>query len=1033
MQGKGLIKFFTYVLLAVVIYQFLLVLPIKSIESDADDYAQMAAAKYKDNPEVAQIEADKARQAYLDSVSTEPINLFVATYTYQELKKQQLAFGLDLQGGMSVVLQVDIPDLITFLSGDNPDPAFAKALQKAKEEQIKQPGADYVSLFGQAFAQEASGRELASIFLISDRLAGVSLEMKDAQVLDVLREKVGESVKITYERLKQRIDKFGVAQPVVSLDEQTNRITVELPGITNPTRAREYLQATAELEFWELYVNTDVLDGLVRLDERLKKEKEGDKASTETPETPEEDSLAKANDSLAVANTDLEENKAGPLFSLLSPLNDGSASIGFARAGDTIAVNGFLSGEGQRFLPKNARFVWTAKHFSTDAGERLFTLYAVNTKGRKESPLQGERVTSANKTDNSMGRGYAVSLDMDAEGAREWKSMTERNIGKQVAIVLDNKVYSAPRVNGVIPNGSTQITGDFTAADAGDLANILSVGKLPARTQIIEEAIVGPTLGEATVAAGFLALAAGLLLVILFMLGYYGASGAVSLVTLILNLVFIVGSLASFGTVLTLAGMAGIVLTIGMAVDANVIIFDRVREELRKGATWAEAVKDGFGHSYSAIIDANITTLATAIVLFYYGLGPIKGFATVLIIGVICSVFTAVLVGRVIFDYFIEKDKPLSVGGKAAMNFLAEPKYDVLGKRKIAYLFSTVVILAGIGSMFTRGFELGVDLSGGRSYTVQFTQAVDIEAFKPKLAEAFEGYERSIVKTFNESNQIKVTTSYLQESPADDVDEQVVRKVYEAAKAYAGTSAGDISFEDFRKGKPGEEVSSGVYLNASNKIGPTIADDIRNSAWKTSLIALGFIFFYIFVRFRRWQYSAGAVVALTHDVLFILSLFSLLHGVLPISLEIDQSFIAALLTIIGYSINDTMIVFDRIREETRNVEEEKASFASLVNQAINATLSRTAITSMTTLFVVLILFIFGGDGIRGFSFALLLGILVGTYSSVFIAAPILADTVKDIDSIREEEEVITDLPGLNTADDGQEVDALDTEEGDKKA
>ena len=1053
MQGKGLIYFFTSALLAVVIYQFLLVIPIRGVESDADDFAAQVASKYKDDAEEAAIQRDRARQAYLDSMGSEKINFLFMEYSYQQLKKQQLAYGLDLQGGMSVVLQVDVRDLIIFLSADNPDPIFRNALQKARELQIRGgQGTDFVTLFGQEFQKLASGRPLSSVFLTAGRLTNVTLNSSDADVLSAIREKATESVGITYQRLKERIDRFGVAQPVVSLDPQTDRITVELPGITNPARAREYLQATASLEFWELYPNTDVVNSLARLDESLKKKgSSAEKPSTDTAvvEKPTTDTSATAStdtsntaqpttDTGKVAETPATPEGAdetGPLFKIFTPFADGSAAIGVARKWDTAKVNAFIQGEGQRFLPKDARFAWSAKHSSGNNNERVFMLYALRTKGRKEAPIQGERIVRAKGEPDERGR-HVVSLTMDSEGSREWKAMTERNVGKQVAVVLDNKVYSAPVVNGVIPNGQTQISGDFTASDAADLATILSVGKLPARTEIIEEAIVGPSLGEATVNAGFFALIAGLVLVILFMLGYYSASGAVSLLTLALNIFFIVGCLASLGTVLTLAGIAGIVLTIGMAVDANVIIFERAREELRRGLPWNEAIVKGFGHSYSAIIDSNITTLATALVLFYFGLGPIKGFATVLIVGVVSSVFTAVLVGRVIFDYFVVNGKTVALGLGATQNVLASPTFDILSKRKIAYAFSAVVILAGVASMFTRGFELGVDLTGGRTYTVAFSKPVDVEAFKPVLAKAFEGYDRNLVKTFNESNQIKITTSYKQDNTdeAVNVDELIAKQLYQAAKDYAAESAGNTTYEQFVKGRPEgtEAATTGFYLNASNKVGPTIADDIKQSAFSTSFIALALIFTYILLRFRRWQYSAGAVVALAHDVLFILSIFSLLHGILPMSLEIDQSFVAALLTIIGYSINDTMIVFDRVREETKDVETSEQSFGQLVNQAINSTLSRTMITSLTTLFVVLLLFLFGGDGIRGFSFALLIGILVGTYSSIFIASPFLVDTVKDIASIREEDVVIADLPGLGSANEGEETIGLLGEEQPKK-
>ena len=628
--------------------------------------------------------------------------------------------------------------------------------------------------------------------------------------------------------------------------------------------------------------------------------------------------------------------------------------------------------------------------------------------------MNGERVIQSFATPNQSGPGFAVSLSMDQEGARVWKKMTTDNVGRQVAVVLDNKVYSAPNVNEPIPNGSTSISGGFEeVSEAADLANILSIGKLPSRPEIIEEAVVGPTLGAATVSAGLFSLIAGFVLVLLYMLGYYAMAGVIAVIALILNVFFIFGSLASFGTVLTLPGIAGIVLTIGMAVDANVIIFERIREELRSGLDWKEAITKGFSHSTSAILDANITTLIVAIILFKFGLGPIKGFATVLIIGVVCSVFSAVLIGRMIFDYFMENNKEVSVWASWSKNILSNPGIDFVAKRKIAYGISGVILTLGIVSIVTSGFELGVDLKGGRSYTVQFSDDVDIQKFKGELIASFEtvgldeeNVDKAIVREFSKSTQAKVTTSFLQDNIEINADSLVLFKVYEAAVAYTGNN---MQYEVFAAGEPVEGAAEGAfYLSASSKVGPTIADDIRNSAGYAAVLSLLFIFLYIFARFNRWQYSAGALAALVHDVLFVLSIFSIFKGILPFSLEIDQAFIAAILTVIGYSINDTVVVFDRIREVGRDLQ-DKASFKDIVNMAVNNTVSRTCITSLTTLFVVFVLFLFGGSGISGFAFALLIGILVGTYSSIFIATPVVVDTTGD-KNIFDAPVVVEELP-----------------------
>jgi len=613
--------------------------------------------------------------------------------------------------------------------------------------------------------------------------------------------------------------------------------------------------------------------------------------------------------------------------------------------------------------------------------------------------LNGERVIQSYPTPNPSGPGFAVSLSMDQEGAREWRKMTTDNVGRQVAVVLDDRVYSAPNVNEPIPNGNTSISGGFDdVTEAKDLATILSIGKLPSKIEIIEEAVVGPTLGAATVSAGLWSLVGGFLLVLLYMLGYYAMAGIIAVIALILNVFFIFGSLASFGTVLTLPGIAGIVLTIGMAVDANVIIFERIREELRGGLDWKEAISKGFSHSYSAILDANITTLIVAVILFKFGLGPIKGFATVLIIGVVCSVFSAVLIGRMIFDYFMERNKEVSVWAGWSKNILANSTIDFVAKRKIAYAISGVILTIGIISIVTTGFELGVDLKGGRSYTVQFAEDVDVSAFKTEVMASFgtvgldaDNADKAVVREFSKSTQAKVTTSFLQGNVDINADSIVLFKIYEAAQKYTGN---DTKYAVFAAGEPADGGAEGAfYLSASSKVGPTIADDIRSSAGWAAILSLIFIFLYIFARFNRWQYSAGALAALVHDVLFVLSMFSIFKGILPFSLEIDQAFIAAILTVIGYSINDTVVVFDRIREVGRDKQDE-ASFKEIVNIAVNSTVSRTLITSLTTLFVVFILFLFGGAGISGFAFALLVGILVGTYSSIFIATPVMYDSVK---------------------------------------
>lgn len=1043
MQGKALIKFFTILALIVVLYQFLLWIPTRSVESNADAYAKSAVSSIPDGDDKTykEIKQDSFRFSYLDSVSSTTVFSipFVKDYSYKELKKQQIAWGLDLQGGMSVVMQVDLKEVIGELAGSK-DPNFLKALDEAEKAQSATQS-DFVTLFGEQYAALNTGTPLSRYFLLNDQLKteGLTIESTDSEVLLLIRRVATSTVKSTHKLLKERIDKFGVSQPTVSLDESTDRITVELPGIRNPKRAREYLQATANLEFWELLQANEVIGSLVNLNELLRK-KEAALKSKNNNTTVDTGAVA-AIDTTAVDTTgsDLGGDLGGdlasdstaqaenPLFKYLNPYQDANAVIGVAEGRDKDKVMAILnSAEAKRILPRAARFAWAAKPIAREIlnedskDKKLYYLYAINTRGREKSKLTGELVTNATATPDPSGRpGYAVSLDMNEEGARIWKKMTGDNVGKQVAVVLDDEIYSAPNVNEAIGGGSTSISGSFDEfSEANDLANILSIGKLPSKPIIIEEAVIGPTLGAATVSAGLWSLAIGFVLVLLFMLGYYGTAGIIAVVCLFLNIFFILGTLASFGTVLTFAGIAGIVLTIGMAVDASVIIFERIREEMRQGAHWKDAVADGFKYSYSAILDANLTTLAVAVILYFFGLGPIKGFATVLGIGVVCSVFSAVLVGRMLFDNRVEKNKETSVWLNWSKDVLANPGIDFLSKRKMAYMISGIVLIAGIGSMIVRGFELGIDLQGGRSYTVEFAEAVNTQDLKKELTAQFatigedKGNEDKIlVREFSKGNQVKITTSFLQNiDVAGNTDSVILSKVYDAAKAYSGGTTPRTDFENAVAGS-GEKA---FFLTANSKVGATIADDIRGSAGMAAGLSLLFIFFYLLVRFNKWQYSAGALAALLHDVLFVLSIFSLLRGILPFSLEINQEFIAAILTVIGYSINDTVVVFDRIREVGRDMQ-DRASFKEIANIALNSTVSRTVITSLTTLMVVFILFLFGGDGIRGFAFALVIGILVGTYSSIFIATPIVADTIGDSNIFDEPEVEMENAPEADDA------------------
>ncbi len=1054
MQGKSFVSFFTIALLLVVSYIFLLMIPTNIVESNAADYAasQVDTVNNSEDPDV---QYDKAHQYFLDSISDESVlNLGFKSYTYQELKRNQLALGLDLKGGMSVVLQVDLTELIQELSKNSADPDFNKAIKEAKAAQNSSQ-VDFVTLFGQKYA-ELSQKPLARFFVASNKLQGIDVNSSNDEVVAAIREEASATVERTFNLLKQRIDKFGVAQPVVSLDKSTDRITVELPGVRSPERARNFLQQTASLEFWEMYTALELVGGqtkgpIILLNDALKDSEYDDtKNAIDTLTAPVAlDSTTQAAvdavqadttlaDSLKQAKVDsietayqksvaaVDSTNPGPLFKVLSILVDQKTTENdpfraMASTRDTAWVMELLNSEyAKDIIPNDVVFAWENEVQSGENGERFVALFALRTRGLKEAPLQGDRITNSIPTSNPSGFGYAVSLAMDSKGARAWKKMTEDNVERCVAVVLDGKIYSWPRVNEVIANGNTSISGNFSATEATDLANILSIGKLPAKPQIIEEAIIGPTLGQKTVNAGLLALVIGFVLVLIFMLTYYAGAGLLAVLALFLNLFFIFGCLASFGTVLTLPGIAGIVLTIGMAVDANVIIFERIREELRAGFGWKESIYNGFKYSYSAIIDANVTSFVTALILFQYGLGPIKGFATVLMIGVACSVFAAVLFGRLLFDRFLVRNKEIKVWTNATKNILADVNFDFIGKRRIAYAISGVLLIAGLASMFTQGFELGVDFQGGRSYTIEFPDNVKVSELKNKIDASlkFEGEEdgTAVIKTFGQNNQVKLTTSFMTNSTNESADDIVLSKVYEGANAYANAKQ---DLDAFKKGRTDTD-EAGLYLMANSKVGPTIADDIRQSAFWASILSLLFIFVYILLRFRRWQFSVGAISALFHDVLLVLGIFSLFKGIMPFSMEIDQAFIAAILTIIGYSINDTVIVFDRIRETATNNPENSIKW--IVNKAISSTLSRTSITSLTTFFVVFILFLFGGDGIRGFAFALFIGIIVGTYSSMFIASPVVVDTTSDAGSLKynEEEEDELEAVGEEVTDENED-------------
>lgn len=1004
MQGKGLVKVFLVLITVVCLLQFTYFIPTNRVESDAASYASSISGS--EDPLNESYKTARAR--YLDSMSSEEVFSIplLKSYTYNELKQQQLALGLDLKGGMSTTLQVDLEDFLKSLAGRNANNVeFLKALDNTREA-MKTSQSNYITLFVGEYRTIAGDNKLAKIFARSEALGEISTSTSDGEIERLLRSKADQTVNLTFERLKQRIDRLGVAQPNVSLDPNRDLILVEMPGIDNPERAKQFLTASAKLEFWEVYRTTDpgISAAFQQADARasgVSPSIDSTNVEMDTIKVPAYDDLGTLLPDSTIQLVPKTQNTAtgatGSLFSALT-LNSGNLSqsvMGLVEKGKRTFVNDILKRDDIKALfPKNSKFMWSREP-SVDASgitTNQYELYLIKTQtGTDEAPLDGGVITSAGQNLNTTNGKIEVNVRMNAAGAKKWAEMTTKAAGdgnREIAIALDDEVVSAPTVNDPITQGSSSITGNYTVEEATDFASILEVGKLPAKTKIVQSTNVGPTLGKANISKSINSLLIGFLLVIITMLAYYAGGGIIAIISLLLNVFLIFGSLSSFGTVLTLSGIAGIVLTIGMAVDANVIIFERIKEELESGKDLKQSIADGFYHSYSAIIDANVTTILTAFILAYFGLGPVKGFAVVLIIGVLCSLFTAIFISRLMIDWWVGKGNNLSFWTGFAKGAFKNINIDWIGRRKIAYGISGVVILAGLISIFTSGFDLGVDYKGGYSYSVQFTgsENVTADALRDGLTAPFGA--TPVVKQVDAANTFNIVTSYLVNETAEDTPEKVMAKLHEGI---VSITKSDVSLADFSNTETGEDK---VHVISSAQVGPTIADDLKKSSLYAGLFALLAIFLYILIRFSKWQYSAGAIIALFHDALIVLSVFSIAKSFLPFSLEIDQAFIAALLTVIGYSINDTVIVFDRIREFF-TIHSNKSK-DEVINAAINTTLSRTLMTSFTTIVVILILFLFGGGSIKGFAFALLVGIIVGTYSSVFIAAPVLHDLGSDL-------------------------------------
>ncbi len=1011
MQSKGAIKFFAIAFALVSIFELSFTFLTRNTEKAAKEYAtneqaSTLAEQYAKGDELLKNyyldSLAKVRERYyLDSMANETVyNLGVRKYTYQECKEREINLGLDLKGGMDVMLEVSVVDIVRALSDNSQDETFVRAIDMALEKQ-KDSQDDFVTLFYESFQEIDANARLAAVFSTFDLKDRVKYNSTNDEVLTIIRDEVRAAESRTLNILRTRIDRFGVAQPNIQ-QLTSGRILVQLPGIKEPARVRKLLQGTAQLEFWETYKFNEIVDYFSQANAELAKINEAFKLETKLaePEATEEKSEEKEettslidevkSDSLA-ADAQAQQSAQNPLYNKMMPAfhqgqngqwfaSQGS-TVGYAAIKDTAEVNAMLA-KVRHIFPRNLKLAWTVKP-DPRAGDEILELVALKTSRDGEAALGGGVITNANQDYDQVGK-VVVSMVMNAEGASIWKRLTADNIGKQIAVVLDGYVYSAPNVNSEIPTGRSEISGNFTIEEGKDLANILKSGKLPAPARIVQEDVVGPSLGKEAIDAGFRSFIIAFIFVLIYMVVYYNRAGWISNLALLTNMFFILGVLASFGAVLTLPGIAGIVLTIGMAVDANVIIFERIKEEIRAGKGVKLAVEDGYKNAYSAILDGNITTLLTGIVLYVFGSGPVQGFATTLIIGIISSLFTAILISRLIFNWLLEKNKTLAFSNKVTERWFTNVNIDFIGKRKTYYIVSAAVVILGLASLLTKGLNPGVDFTGGRNYVVRFDQDIKTDEMRTALVEVFGTAPE--VKTFGPSKQVKITTKYLIEDNTADADDKVEAALYQGVKAFYASS---ITQQQFLS----DDESKLVGVLSSSKVGPTIADDLLHRSYMAIAFALFIIFVYIAARFRKWQFGIGGLVTLMHDALITIAMYSIFDGILPFSLEVDQAFIAAILTIIGYSINDSVIIFDRIREYFGLYP--KRTMKENINGAVNSTLGRTFMTSGTTLMVLLVIFILGGEVIRGFSFALIVGVVVGTYSSIFISTPVAYDLSKE--------------------------------------
>lgn len=983
MQGKGLVKFAAIALTIACLYSLSFTWIANKVEKDAKEFAKGDAIKEK---------------IYLDSVASLPVYSSLDYITYQYAKEREIPLGLDLKGGMNVTMEISLSEMVRNLANNSTDANFNAAIRNA-EAAMAIGETDFIGAFGREFEKISPNTNLSPLFATKENSANLKIDASNQDVLNFLRKSADGAIDLSFNILRTRIDKFGVTSPNIQKQQGTNRILIELPGVTDPDRVRKLLQGSAKLEFWETYENSEIFGLLQNVNSILASTiKSTDTSSASATQDTSKSKLAALGkkDSSAVDSAALlskvqaEQAKQNPLFSILNPATyqgqDGQSNlrpgpvVGYAVLKDTAKVNSYLSSAAVRaVIPQNIRLYWGVKAISEES--KVFELYALKTSNLGGGPaLEGEVISDARSDYDQKGNPEVVMV-MNADGGRAWRSITaaasaDPNNKKSIAIVLDNLVYSAPTVQGEIPNGISSISGTFKVEDTQDLANVLKAGRLPAPAKIVSDYVVGPSLGAASISAGLISTIAGIIFILLFMAMYYSTAGLVANIALLVNLFFLMGVLASLGAVLTLPGIAGIVLSLGMSVDANVLIYERIREELSTGKSARLAITEGFKKAMPSILDSNITTFLTGVILYVFGQGPIVGFATTLMIGIITSLFAAIFISRLAFEWLLDRKKPISFSIKATENLFKDSKFDFITGRKRFYYLSAAIIFAGIISAFTQGFSLGVDFQGGRSYFVAFDKPVEVENVRSVLINEFGTAVE--VKTFGSSNQVKITTAYLINDNSDQANDQVSEKLASGLK----------------------KINPVYEIKDSQKVTPTIAEDIKTSAIYATIFSILVIFLYILARFKRMAFGFAAILALVHDVLVLLAIFTLFNGWLPFSLDIDQAFIAAILTVMGYSINDTVVVFDRVREYIGQHHSKNEDLPSVINNALNSTLSRTVITGVCTIAVLLIIFIFGGEILRGFSFAMLIGVIFGTYSSLFVATPFVVEFIKEKDKTK---------------------------------